>query len=194
MGANAPATTNELAQRMHRALIASGFTQLEAANRAGVPRDVVHKAVQRGSVPRSAETRNAVAKALNVSPSWLWYGETMDQPVETKPVPAQARVAVERAAPASIPSDAYVELFETDAGEPFVSAGSGLLVSPSGNARLGDVVWVRIDGYEGPAKYTGSLGNEIVLSLAGGIERRIQRSDVGAIMPVLATVRGVVIR
>jgi transcriptional regulator with XRE-family HTH domain len=193
-----PQTTNELAQRMHRALIAAGLTQVEAANRAGVPRDIVHKAVNRGSVPRSVDAREAVAKALGVTPEWLWYGRTFSGPVDAPapppPPPVQAAPGSAAAAAAPVPADAHVEMFEGNDGEPFVSAGHGLLVSPSVKPRLGDLMWVRMEGYDGPARYAGTLGNELVLEMAGGVKRRVPRSEVTEILGVLGTVRGVVIR
>lgn len=194
----------ELAQRLHRALVRAGLTQVEAANRAQVSRDFVHKAVQRGSVPRSSDVREAIAAALGVSPLWLWYGEGPQPKAQSiedaAPLPATVPAAVaERtvsasAPPPAYPADAYVVMFETDGGEPFVPAGHGVLLSPSAPPRLGGLVWVRFPGYDNVAKYTGTMGKEVVFSLAGGQERRVPRADVESITPVLTIVQGVILR
>src|SRR5215468_10931395 len=64
----------EVSRRMRQALARAGLTQAEAARLADVGRDVVHKAIQRGSVPRTAEERDAVAKTLSTTSPVLWFG------------------------------------------------------------------------------------------------------------------------
>ncbi len=196
-----PSSTNELAQRFHHAMAAVGLTQVEVAQRAGVARDVVHKAVNRGSVPRKAEVRDAVAKALNVESSWLWRGETPTRRPEDTPTPSQARAmaaAREREAEARTgglyPDDIYVVFFEDDRGQPFVEHGHGVLVSPSTPPRLGGLAWVRFDGYDGIAKYTGLMGGEIILALRGGDEAKLPRRDITTFHGVLAQANGVVMQ
>ena len=60
--------------RLKRALALAGLTQSECSRIANVPRDFVHKAVQRGSVPNNKSIRNRISKALKSSDSWLWFG------------------------------------------------------------------------------------------------------------------------
>ncbi|MGE0716339.1 MAG: helix-turn-helix domain-containing protein [Alphaproteobacteria bacterium] len=189
----------ELSQRLHRALIAKGLTQVEAARIAGVSRDVLHKAATRGSTPRSQEEREAVAKALGVSATWLWHGleEALveRQIARAKPAAPEGKPALPaEKAPAALPGDAYVVLFETDENAPFVHAGHGIIVSPSTSPKLGTHVYVTSPDYSGVAKYQGVMGDDILLVLPSGKETRVARRDLSRMEAVLGNVAGVVLR
>ena len=64
----------ELKNRIKIALARAGLTQIECARTSNVPRDYLHKATQRGSVPSSKAIRNRISKTLNADDSWLWFG------------------------------------------------------------------------------------------------------------------------
>ena len=75
--------TNGVKQRIKIALARAGLTQIECARLSKVPRDYIHKSVQRGSVPNSKAIRNRISKTLKADDSWLWFGieDTEDTPV-----------------------------------------------------------------------------------------------------------------
>tara|TARA_R110000803_G_scaffold177942_2_gene240359 strand:+ start:325 stop:672 length:348 start_codon:yes stop_codon:yes gene_type:complete len=60
--------------RVKMALARAGLTQIECARIAKIPRDYIHKATQRGSIPSSKDIRNRISKTLNSDDSYLWFG------------------------------------------------------------------------------------------------------------------------
>jgi len=64
----------ELKDRMKMQLARVGLTQIEAARKANVKRDYIHKAVQRNSVPNNKDIRNKISNTLMCNDSWLWSG------------------------------------------------------------------------------------------------------------------------
>lgn len=79
-------------QRIKTALARAGLTQIECARLSKVPRDYIHKSVQRGSIPNSKDIRNRISKTLTADDSWLWFGieETQATPIRKLKVSKEA--------------------------------------------------------------------------------------------------------
>jgi transcriptional regulator with XRE-family HTH domain len=135
-----PKPQRDLANRMREALMAAGLTQVEAAKLSGVQRDIIHKAVVRGSMPREARDREAVAKALNVSPAYLWFG------TRPKDEGNGERLTLFNFRP---DPKGYTLLVEHDGYLPLAQRGDVLYVTPSYPARPGDRLYVKWDDSDG---------------------------------------------
>jgi|TARA_B110000858_G_C17608520_1_gene383382 hypothetical protein len=70
--------------RVKMALAMAGLTQIECARIAKIPRDYIHKATQRGSIPSSKDIRNRISKTLNSDDSYLWFGIEETQATPSK--------------------------------------------------------------------------------------------------------------
>jgi hypothetical protein len=140
-----PRPQRDLANRMREALLALNLTQVEAAQLAGVPRDLIHKAVVRGSMPREARDRESIAKALQTDAAYLWFG------VGGKPNGEHAPPGPEKLTLFNFRPDpkGYTLLIEHDGFAPMAARGDVLYVTPSYPARPGDRIFVRWDSSEG---------------------------------------------
>jgi hypothetical protein len=149
-----------LAARVREALHRAGLTQSEAARLADVPRDIVHKATGRGSLPRNRSHREAIATALKVAPAWLWFGTGGAQATAD-------HVSIDRhAALTSDPNNRAVEVGH-DAFWPIARAGDLLYIARASSPEKGDRVYVRwsadIATFQGgaPSPYTDGLSEGI---------------------------------
>jgi transcriptional regulator with XRE-family HTH domain len=154
-----PKPQRDLANRMREALMAHGLTQIEAAKRASVARDLIHKAVVRGSMPREARDRDAIAKALLVSTAWLWFG------TGTKEAVSGDRLTIFNFRP---DPKGYTLLVEHDSFAPLVNKGDVLYVTPSYDARPGDRVFVKWDRHEGIFRLLELDGHTYILQAPNG--------------------------
>jgi hypothetical protein len=142
-----PRPQRELANRMREALLANNLTQVEAAHVAGVARDLIHKAVVRGSMPREARDRDAIAKALNTPSAWLWFGTGSKEGP-----PGDGRLTIFNFRP---DPKGYTLLVEHDGYAPLAQKGDVLYVTPSYPARPGDRVFIKWGHNEGIFKLVG---------------------------------------
>jgi hypothetical protein len=169
--------------------------QAEAASKAGVPRDIVHKACQRGSTPRKAETRDAVARVLDVSATWLWLAAP-DHERERKPVVKDEPPQIPQATPAAANTNqgygfrpdplGHFVIIDSNDYAPIVLGGDTLWVTPSYPTRAGDRVYVTMGNGE---RLAGSLVAETTTTykiIVGLEESIIKKTDVGTVEKVSA--------
>lgn len=166
-------------KRMRDALTQAGLTQTEAAKLAGVDRGVVHKAVTRGSIPRDAETRNAVASTLKTTSSWLWFGASETAPRSNEPSERAYEVAGFNAVGFRPDQSGYVLTVEHANYGPLASKGDWLWVTPSFPAREGDKVYVGFtNGEEGLFRLEHEGDELILLGTPHGTQRRVSNDEV----------------
>lgn len=141
-----PKPQRELVNRMREALLRLNLTQVEAAKMAGVPRDMMHKAVVRGSMPREQRDRDNIAKTLGVSSAWLWFGVRGkdDEPAHHPPGGDKLTLLNFRPDPKG-----FTLLVDHDGFAPLAHRGDVLYVTPSYPARPGDRVYIKWDNTEG---------------------------------------------
>lgn len=188
-----------VAWRVRSALDAENLGQTEAARLAGVPRDVIHKAAVRGSVPRTREQREAVAGVLKVTPAWLWHGTggrvPPDQVAANGAPPAPPPVSP--IAPVTVanftPDPAARLVHVTDnAFAPRARAGDFLLLTPSIDPRPGDDVFVeQVGGSTLLLEFVSANDNNTVLMrLPNGFQVSFSRNDLLSFVRVAGIVRG----
>lgn len=133
-----------VSKRMREALLRAKLTQAEAAQSAGIDRNVVHKAVVRGSIPREDRVRAAVAQVLGVAYEWLWYGKGAPTPKSNGHGSADAPTVLATFGLRHDP-EGYLHVVTDTEESPDVQRGDILYVTPMSPVRIGDkvLVWVR---------------------------------------------------
>jgi ribosome-binding protein aMBF1 (putative translation factor) len=162
-----PVAQQEVARRVSMKLKEVGLLQTELARVAGVARDVIHKAVIRGSVPRDQRDRDAVAKMLNVSSSWLWFGG------------ADGEGKGELLTTAGFRPDpkAYHIVVQDEGFVPLAYPGDVLYVTPSYPPRIGDRIYMKYRGGEGVFRLLSTEEDNITVASSGGGRMTLRRSE-----------------
>ncbi len=73
---------DKIKDKMRLLLNKAGLSQIQCAKEAGVTKDLIGKAVTRGSTPRKKLDRDNIAKVLNTTSQSLWFGlpeESLEQ-------------------------------------------------------------------------------------------------------------------
>lgn len=196
-----PASLNQerlaVSHRMQRALAQAGYQQVEAAREAGVPRAAIHKAVQRGSIPRDKATRDKVAQVLGVDASWLWAVGSAEQSEpqtqakrmqsDTETISAPAASAVRQVSAPQLPMDpkGYALVIPHSDFQPIVMRNDCLWVTPSYAPETGDRVYVHTSSDEEVIAVLSDMdSNHYYLMTPGGGRRSLRKDSVGALHKV----------
>jgi hypothetical protein len=163
-----PAAQQEVARRVSMKLKEVGLMQTELARVAGVARDVVHKAVIRGSVPRDQRDRDAVAKILNVSSSWLWFGGTNGEGKGELLTTAGFRPDPK----------AYHIVVDHEGFVPLAYPADVLYVTPSYPPRVGDRIFLRYSGGDGIFRLLDSTEDTVTVAAPAGGRLTLKRSEI----------------
>lgn len=168
-----------LSERMKRALARAQLTQWEVAEKAGVSTDAVHKAVQRGSVPRDAKVRQAIADVLDVDASWLWFAAPAgDDPFHNPSQPRPIVLGVDPRIPTGglpgmvapfLPDPkGYCLIVDHDGFRPYAQKGDVLYITPSYEPRPGDRVLIAAGNEQRLCEFSGDEDNNIICTTPAG--------------------------
>lgn len=183
--------------RVWRAARARNLNLTEVARLAGVDKDYIHKATQRGSRPRDADVRLAIAKALSVDPGWLWDGiatSEHDIPNFDELPPKTGGEATVTPLTKPDPSlfrpdpKGYFIVVEDERYAPYAKAGDALYLAPSYPLTPGTRVHIEdIDGHTMIVEFISRTPTTAVIRTNAGAITQID-SDRIKTMHRLATI------
>ncbi|HYH38273.1 MAG TPA: hypothetical protein VD860_08635 [Azospirillum sp.] len=201
--------------RFAQALADSRLSQPEVAHAAAnhcsltveAMRPVVRKAAKFGAVPRKSEVRNAVATALGVDPSWLWFGVAGRAPSMVGPAAARQLDDLDAAPSLAEISGPQAVAPVPQAPQTANAAPAAVVAVPSARPDpAGYVVVVNAENAEHFAPYAGGgdavwvspsyapRAGDLVYIAAGGLGRLFRYLGADADGVLLASPGGVPVR